>query len=167
MSVLKDLTHNLLTLEAMANGRADGIAKVNSLLNPIITHLIKLAIIDDISRDIYVEGWQHEVLNWISDINFTCNNLKGGKRLKLRDYLRCLQDDLGSEARVRSHITRIKLKWGRTPPATRAYSLKGLRDVLWALLETQFKALSNDSWDVSTLTECADYKSLLKGTSIV
>ena len=91
-------------LEVMAFSRADGLKELNAKLNPIISHLIKIAIIDE-HRDIYVKHWQHEVLGWLEDINFVCNNLKKGKSLRLINYLTCLQDDLGKESR-----------WGDEPP---------------------------------------------------
>lgn len=43
-------------LEVMAFSRADGLKELNAKLNPIISHLIKIAIIDE-HRDIYVRHW--------------------------------------------------------------------------------------------------------------
>ena len=70
MGVIQGLLYNLHILEAMAFNRKDGIDKVNDLLNPIIHHLVKIAIYTHSKdRDIQVEGWENEILNWLEQID--------------------------------------------------------------------------------------------------
>lgn len=147
-------------LKAMAFSRAEGLKELNAKLNPIISHLIKIAIIDE-HRDIYVRHWQHEVLGWLEDINFVCNNLKKGKSLRLVDYLTCLQDDLGKESRVRAHIGRIESRWGEVPPKFKPYNITKLHKTLKSILESQFAIMAEDRWSKQSLLDDLTYRTLL------
>ena len=160
MSVLRGLSYNLHILEAMAFNRKDGIDKVNELLNPIISHLVKIAIVDE-NRDYYVKHWQHEVLIWLDSIDYVCNNLKNKTRLKYRDYMLCLNDDLGDVSCVKRHIRHFRIKWGRIPPKLMQYDLQELHKQIRAILEAQFLAMSQNSWDEQTLITNKIYKGFI------
>ena len=162
MGVIQGLLYNLHILEAMAFNRKDGIDKVNDLLNPIIHHLVKIAIYTHSKdRDIQVEGWENEILNWLEQIDEFCNNLKNGKQLKLADYMLCLKDDLGQTHLVRSKINR----WSRAykGKCNRDTDAEALRLTLWDILETQFKDMSNKCWDEFSLTNHNLYYVEIKG----
>lgn len=151
MSVLQGLLYNLHILEAMAFNRKDAIDKVNELLSPIIEHLVKIAIYKQSNKDrnIQVEGWESEILNWLEQIYIHANKLKKRNQLKLRDYLLCLGDDLAHSSIVRAEIN----KWCRAykDKCNRDTDAETLRLTLWNILETQFKDMSNRCWDEFSL----------------
>lgn len=124
------LKYDLHILLAMSFGIKEGIDEVNANLNPIISHLIKIAIIDE-NRDIYIKGWQKEILAWLGRIYKKCNNLKGGSSLKLKDYKLCLDDDLGRNSLIEAHIIDIELSWGENEPKERSYNVGKLRNSIY------------------------------------
>lgn len=156
---LARLKYQLHILEAMANNRKDGIDKVNGLLNPIIKHLIKIAIYSH-SKDRagYVTHWEDEILEWLFQVDEYCNNLKQGGRLKLKDYMTCLQDDLARDRLVESKCNHIAHNYKGLVLKTIDYSL--LRRILWQVLELQFKEIANDSWNPQCLLSNSDYVAL-------
>lgn len=156
MKFIDDLKYQLHILEAMSFGRAEGLKEVNAKLNPIIDHLSKIAMYSyQKDRDEQVKHWQGEILEWLAQIDFKCNNLKKDNKLKFKDYMLCLQDDLGRASRVRARWTRYRLRYDNKVKQPTDY--EALRQQLWAILEAQFKAMSVDMWEIETLTENADY----------
>lgn len=150
MGILSSLRYQLHILEAMAFSRKEGIDKVNALLNPIIHHLIKIAIYTYTKdRALQVQGWETEVIEWLEQINEHCNNLKDSRQLKLADYMLCLTDDLGQTHLVRSKIN----KWSRIyqGKCKRDTDAEALRLMLWDILKAQFKAMSETNWDEQSL----------------
>lgn len=159
--MLKTLKYQLHILEAMANNRKDGIDTVNANLNQIILHLCKIATYNDtLDRYIQVEGWTSEILNWLDLIDYKCNNLKRNTRLKLKDYMLCLQDDLGRDDLVYRSVRRAK-KLMKTDRVVEP-NISELRQTLWVILEAQFKAMADGSWDDEVLTENEMFKELAK-----
>lgn len=158
MPVIQGLLYNLHILEAMANNRKDGIDKVNDLLTPIIEHLVKIAIYNySKDREVQVKGWENEVLNWLEQIDDYCNSLKDNKRLKFKDYMLCLNDDLGRDDIVRRKVNIITRRYKH------CYDVENfteLRQTLWQILEAQFKVMSVDVWCEQTLKENENYKLL-------
>ena len=157
LTFFKDIKYDLHILEAMANNRKDGIDTVNENLNQIILHLCKIAIYDD-SRDrsVQVDGWETEILNWLDLIDYKCNNLKKQNRLKLKDYLLCLNDDLGRDDLVFRSVRRAK-KLMKTDKVTKP-NISELRKILWEILEFQFKAMARGGWDDDILLKNPSYK---------
>ena len=159
MGILKNLSYDLHILEAMANNRKDGINKVNELLNPIIWHLIKIAIYNNPKDRVeQVEHWGDEVLNWLEQIYLFCINLKKHNSLKLRDYKLCLDDDLGREVLVRSKYNALRRKY----EAIQVKDFEQLRHILYSILEAQFKAMAELEWDIATLKQNPKYKDLVE-----
>lgn len=167
MSVLKgyinSLKYDLHILEAMAFKRKAGIDKLNEQLTPIIHHLVKIAIYKTTNkdRDENVEHWENEVLDMLDDIYDTCNSLKHGKRLKFKDYMLCLGDDLGRESQVQSKINMWSRKYKNK--CNRDTDAESLRIKLWSILEAQFKGMANQKWSDFSLTNHPDYKELYSG----
>lgn len=143
----------------MANSRKDGIDKVNELLNPIIWHLIKIAVYNNPKdRAEQVEHWEGEILNWLEQIFEFCSNLKRNNSLKFRDYILCLTDDLSREVLVRSKFLSIRRQY--KGQVIQDPNHEHIRKQLWAILEQQFKAMADGSWSNSTLLDMSIYKNL-------
>lgn len=163
MSVLKGyistIAYHIHTLEAMAFGRKEGLEKVNDLLNPIIDHLTKIAIYNHSKdRTENAKHWQNEILGWLEYLDEFCNNLKDGKRLKLKDYMLCLGDDLGRDSIVKRKVNKISRKYEGL--CHKIDDPAELREILWNILEAQFKAMSGEEWDKNTLIQNRLYKLL-------
>lgn len=169
MSVLKgyisSLKYNLHTLEAMAFGRKDGLEKVNDLLNPIILHLVKIAVYKTTNKDRteQIKHWESEIIEWLYQIYEFCDNLKHGKRLKFKDYMLCLDDDLGRESLVRVKMMRCDMTYKGKCFTYKDTDPEALRLKLWAVLEAQFRAMAGGKWVQETLTEHAEYIQLKNG----
>ena len=160
LTFFKDIKYDLHILEAMANNRADGIKKVNSLLNQIILHLIKIAIYNwKNDRTTQVEGWQDEIVGWLDQIDVYCNNLKKNNQLKFKDYMLCLQDDLGKTHLVTSKVRSCCIKY--KGKCNKLMDCEPLRKILWGILEQQFKDISKTRWDIESLTQHKGYQSLV------
>lgn len=154
-----DLAYNFHILKAMATHRKKGIDFVNSLLNQIIRHLVKIALYNERDRDIQVQGWEVEILVWLDEIDYKCNNLKGNKSLTLKDYTLCLNDDLGNDGLMFRTIRNVKRKmsnvtlWVEIPPPD-------LRLLVYDILQSQFKAMAQGKWSENLLLENESYKQI-------
>lgn len=159
MGILKSISYDLHILEAMANSRSDGIKKVNKLLNPIVEHLVKIAIYSyKKDRAVQVEGWQKEIVKWLVQINRYCNNLKKNNKLKLSDYILCLNDDLGEPHLAKNHALYVECLY--EGKCLEVNNPEQLRHILYSILEEQFKAMATQSWDINTLKQNPKYKDL-------
>lgn len=159
--MLKALKYHLHILEAMAFSRDKAMDFINSIQDEIIEHIIKIAIYDGKDRQTLITHWENEILEWLAQIDRKSNKLKKQRALKLKDYILLLNDDLPRAYTVIGHIRVVKRKLA---PNTKWRELEPqyLLDTLYALMEAQYQAMSQQQWDEDTLLNHELYKELAK-----